>query len=93
MLMWAAERLEGQGQSPGKPKIRCTWAPTHHLSRTRPKAAGEAMAQELGFEVAAAAGVRRSRRVDYSAQCLSLKILPAPITPISANTAALEHLG
>src|SRR3954453_16112915 len=69
MLTWAAEDWKAKGK-PGKPKFVHMGA--NHPYPNAPKAAGEAMATELGFEVlpplvfALAPG-------DYSAQCLSLK--------------------
>src|SRR2546429_2570353 len=69
MLMWAAEDWKAKGKS-GNPKFVHMGA--NHPYPNAPKAAGEALATELGFEVlpplvfALAPG-------DYSAQCLSLK--------------------
>src|SRR5216684_1875635 len=69
MLTWAAEDWKAKGKS-GKPKFVHMGA--NHPYPNAPKAAGEALATELGFEVlpplvfALAPG-------DYSAQCLSLK--------------------
>src|SRR5256885_2700809 len=69
MLIWAAEDWKAKGK-PGKPKFAHMGA--NHPYPNAPKAAGEALATELGFEVlpplvfALAPG-------DYSAQCLSLK--------------------
>src|SRR3979490_905649 len=69
MLTWAAEDWKSKGK-PGKPKFVHMGA--NHPYPNAPKAAGEALATELGFEVlpplvfAMAPG-------DYSAQCLSLK--------------------
>src|SRR6185295_12291211 len=48
MLMWAAEDWKAKGK-PGKPKFVHMGA--NHPYPNAPKAAGEAMAQELGFEV------------------------------------------
>src|ERR1700692_1564832 len=68
-LTWAAEDWKAKGK-PGKPKFVHMGA--NHPYPNAPKAAGEALATELGFEVlpplvfALAPG-------DYSAQCLSLK--------------------
>src|SRR5437868_14333835 len=68
-LMWAAEDWKTKGKS-GKPKFVHMGA--NHPYPNAPKAAGEALATELGFEVlpplvfALAPG-------DFSAQCLSLK--------------------
>jgi len=83
MLMWAAEDWKAKGKS-GKPKFVHMGA--NHPYPNAPKAAGEAMAQELGFEVlpplvfALAPG-------DYSAQCLSLKSSGANYAYLG-NTAA-----
>src|SRR5256714_6736729 len=80
MLMWAAEDWKAKGK-PGKPKFVHMGA--NHPYPNAPKAAGEAMATELGFEAlpplvfALAPG-------DYSAQCLSLK-------SSGANYAYLGH--
>src|SRR6266540_1639193 len=69
MLTWAAEDWKSKGKS-GKPKFVHMGA--NHPYPNAPKAAGEAIAAELGFELlppivfALAPG-------DYSAQCLSLK--------------------
>jgi branched-chain amino acid transport system substrate-binding protein len=68
-LTWAALDWKAKGK-PGKPKFVHMGA--NHPYPNAPKAAGEALANELGFEVmpplvfALAPG-------DYSAQCLSLK--------------------
>src|SRR4051812_8627618 len=83
MLTWAAEDWKAKGKS-GKPKFVHMGA--NHPYPNAPKAAGEAMAQELGFEVlpplvfALAPG-------DYSAQCLSLKSSGANYAYLG-NTAA-----
>src|SRR5207248_3356310 len=69
LLIWAAEDWKAKGK-PGKPKFVHMGA--NHPYPNAPKAAGEALATELGFEVlpplvfALAPG-------DYSGQCLSLK--------------------
>src|ERR1700752_4110720 len=69
MLMWAAEDWKAKGKS-GKPKF--VHMGGNHPYPNAPKAAGAAIAAELGFEVlepivfALAPG-------DYSAQCLTLK--------------------
>ncbi|MGO9359504.1 MAG: ABC transporter substrate-binding protein [Xanthobacteraceae bacterium] len=82
-LTWAAEDWKAKGK-PGKPKFVHMGA--NHPYPNAPKAAGEAMAQELGFEVlpplvfALAPG-------DYSAQCLSLKSSGANYAYLG-NTAA-----
>ena len=69
MLMWAAEDWKAKGK-PGKPKFVHMGA--NHPYPNAPKAAGEAMAQELGFEVLPPL-VFALTPGDYSAQCLSLK--------------------
>ena len=83
MLTWAAEDWKAKGKS-GKPKFVHMGA--NHPYPNAPKAAGEAIAAELGFEVlpplvfALAPG-------DYSAQCLSLKSAGANYAYLG-NTAA-----
>src|ERR1700744_5565359 len=82
-LTWAAEDWKAKGK-PGKPKFVHMGA--NHPYPNAPKAAGEALAAELGFEVlpplvfALAPG-------DYSAQCLSLKSSGANYAYLG-NTAA-----
>jgi branched-chain amino acid transport system substrate-binding protein len=82
-LTWAAEDWKSKGKS-GKPKYVHMGA--NHPYPNAPKAAGEALAAELGFEVlpplvfALAPG-------DYSAQCLSLKSAGANYAYLG-NTAA-----
>ena len=82
-LTWAAEDWKTRSK-PGKPKFVHMGA--NHPYPNAPKAAGEAIAQELGFEVlpplvfALAPG-------DYSAQCLSLKSAGANYAYLG-NTAA-----
>src|SRR6201996_8077892 len=82
-LTWAAEDWKTKGK-PGKPKFVHMGA--NHPYPKAPKAAGEAIAAELGFEVlprlvfALAPG-------DYSAQCLSLKSSGANYAYLG-NTAA-----
>ena len=82
-LTWAAEDWKAKGK-PGKPKFVHMGA--NHPYPNAPKAAGEALATELGFEVlpplvfALAPG-------DYSAQCLSLKSAGANYAYLG-NTAA-----
>src|ERR1700691_4651641 len=82
-LTWAAADWRATG-NPGKPKSVHMVAT--HPYPTAPKAAGEALATELGFEVlpplvfALAPG-------DYSAQCLSLKTAGANCA-YPGNTAA-----
>src|SRR6202167_3746718 len=80
---WATEDWKAKGKS-GKPKFVHMGA--NHPYPNAPKAAGEALATELGFEVlpplvfALAPG-------DYSAQCLSLKSAGANYAYLG-NTAA-----
>ena len=82
-LTWAAEDWKAKGKT-GAPKFVHMGA--NHPYPNAPKAAGEAMAKELGFEVlpplvfALAPG-------DYSAQCLSLKSAGANYAYLG-NTAA-----
>lgn len=82
-LTWAAEDWKSKGKS-GKPKFVHMGA--NHPYPNAPKAAGEALANELGFEVlpplvfALAPG-------DYTAQCLSLKSAGANYAYLG-NTAA-----
>jgi branched-chain amino acid transport system substrate-binding protein len=82
-LTWAADDWKSKGKS-GKPKYVHMGA--NHPYPNAPKAAGEALATELGFEVlpplvfALAPG-------DYSAQCLSLKSAGANYAYLG-NTAA-----
>lgn len=82
-LTWAADDWKAKGKS-GKPKFVHMGA--NHPYPNAPKAAGEALAAELGFEVlpplvfALAPG-------DYSAQCLSLKSAGANYAYLG-NTAA-----
>src|SRR5437868_12707412 len=83
MLTWAAEDWKAKGKG-GKPNFVHMGA--NHPYPNAPKAAGEALATELGFEVlpplvfALAPG-------DYSAQCLSLKSAGANYAYLG-NTAA-----
>ena len=87
-LMWAAEDWKAKGK-PGKPKFVHMGA--NHPYPNAPKAAGEALATELGFEVlpplvfALAPG-------DYSAQCLSLKSRRRQLR-LSRQHRGVEHLG
>ncbi len=69
MLTWAAEDWKSKGK-PGKPKYVHMGA--NHPYPNAPKAAGEALAAELGFEVLPAI-VFALTPGDYSAQCLTLK--------------------
>ncbi|TXJ28363.1 MAG: branched-chain amino acid ABC transporter substrate-binding protein [Afipia sp.] len=69
MLTWAAEDWKSKGKS-GKPKYVHMGA--NHPYPNAPKAAGEAIAAELGFEVLPAI-VFALTPGDYSAQCLTLK--------------------
>src|SRR5947208_5584059 len=83
MLMWAAEDWKAKGK-PGKPKFVHMGA--NHPYPNAPKAAGEAMANELGFEVLPPL-VFALTPGDYSAQCLSLKSSGANYAYLG-NTAA-----
>src|SRR3979411_666746 len=84
MLIWAAEDWKAKGK-PGKPKFVHMGANLPYPNA--PKAAGEALATELGFEVlpplvfALAPG-------DYSAQCLSLKSSGATHAYLGTTAAA-----
>lgn len=69
MLTWAAEDWKSKGK-PGKPKY--VHMGGNHPYPNAPKAAGEAIAAELGFEVLPAI-VFALTPGDYSAQCLTLK--------------------
>ena len=69
MLTWAAEDWKAKGKS-GKPKFVHMGA--NHPYPNAPKAAGAAMAAELGFEVLEPIVFALSPG-DYSAQCLTLK--------------------
>src|SRR6201995_5855345 len=68
-LTWAAEDWKAKGK-PGKPKFVHMGA--NHPYPNAPKAAGEALATELGFEVLPPLVLALSPG-DYSSQCLSLK--------------------
>src|SRR5580692_1333980 len=68
-LTWAAEDWKAKGK-PGKPKFVHMGA--NHPYPNAPKAAGEALAAELGFDVLPPLVFALSPG-DYSAQCLSLK--------------------
>lgn len=68
-LTWAAEDWKAKGK-PGKPKYVHMGA--NHPFPNAPKAAGEALATELGFEVLPPI-VFALTPGDYSAQCLTLK--------------------
>ncbi len=59
MLTWAAEDWKAKGKS-GKPKFVHMGA--NHPYPNAPKAAGEAIAAELGFEVLPPIGVRADAR-------------------------------
>jgi branched-chain amino acid transport system substrate-binding protein len=83
MMMWAAEDWKAKGKG-GKPKFVHMGA--NHPYPNAPKAAGEAMAQELGFEVLPPL-VFALTPGDYSAQCLSLKSSGANYAYLG-NTAA-----
>ena len=69
MLTWAAEDWKAKGK-PGKPKYVHMGA--NHPYPNAPKAAGETLAGELGFEVLPPI-VFALTPGDYSAQCLTLK--------------------
>src|SRR5215204_2635356 len=69
LVSWAAEDWKAKGKS-GKPKF--VHMGGNHPYPNAPKAAGEAMATELGFEVLPPI-VFALTPGDYSAQCLSLK--------------------
>src|SRR6476660_79981 len=69
MLTWAADDWKAKGK-PGKPKFVHMGA--NHPYPNAPKAAGEALAAELGFEVLQPI-VFALTPGDYSAQCLTLK--------------------
>ena len=83
MLIWAAEDWKAKGKT-GKPKYAHMGA--NHPYPNAPKAAGEALATELGFEVLPAI-VFALTPGDYSAQCLSLKSAGANYAYLG-NTAA-----
>ena len=68
-LTWAAEDWKAKGK-PGKPKFVHMGA--NHPYPNAPKAAGEALAKELGFEVLPPL-VFALKPEDFSGQCLSLK--------------------
>src|SRR6202040_3183212 len=82
-LTWAAEDWKAKGKS-GKPKFVHMGA--NHPYPNAPKAAGEALATELGFEVLPPLGFALAPG-DYSAQCLSLKSSGANYAYLG-NTAA-----
>jgi branched-chain amino acid transport system substrate-binding protein len=83
MLTWAAEDWKAKGKS-GKPKFVHMGA--NHPYPNAPKAAGEALAKELGFDVLPPLVFALSPG-DYSAQCLSLKSAGANYAYLG-NTAA-----
>ncbi|MGN6117535.1 MAG: ABC transporter substrate-binding protein, partial [Nitrobacter sp.] len=82
-LTWAAEDWKAKGK-PGKPKFVHMGA--NHPYPNAPKAAGEALAKELGFDVLPPLVFALSPG-DYSAQCLSLKSSGANYAYLG-NTAA-----
>ena len=82
-LTWAAEDWKAKGKT-GKPKFVHMGA--NHPYPNAPKAAGEALAAELGFEVLPPLVFALSPG-DYSAQCLSLKSAGANYAYLG-NTAA-----
>jgi branched-chain amino acid transport system substrate-binding protein len=69
LLMWAAEDWKAKGGS-GKPKFVHMGA--NHPYPNSPKAAGEAFAKELGFEVIPSVQYAMTPG-DYTAQCLTIK--------------------
>ena len=69
MLQWAAEDWKAKGGS-GKPKYVHMGA--NHPYPNAPKAAGEELAKELGFDVLPAVHFALTPG-DYTAQCLTLK--------------------
>jgi len=69
MLIWAKQDWDARGQT-GKPKYVHMGA--NHPYPNSPKAAGETLATELGFEVLPAI-VFALTPGDYTAQCLTLK--------------------
>ncbi|MGE0289429.1 MAG: ABC transporter substrate-binding protein [Bradyrhizobium sp.] len=83
MLIWAADDWKAKGKT-GKPKY--VHMGGNHPYPNAPKAAGEALATELGFEVLPAIVFALSPG-DYSAQCLSLKSAGANYAYLG-NTAA-----
>ena len=83
MLIWAADDWKAKGKA-GKPKFVHMGA--NHPYPNAPKAAGEAIATELGFEVLPPL-VFALTPGDYSAQCLSLKSSGANYAYLG-NTAA-----
>lgn len=69
MLIWARQDWQSRGQS-GRPRYVHMGA--NHPYPNSPKAAGEALAAELGFEVLPAIQFALTPG-DYTAQCLTLK--------------------
>ncbi len=69
LLSWAAEDWKAKGGE-GKPKFVHMGA--NHPYPNSPKAAGEAMAKELGFEVIPSVQYAMTPG-DYTAQCLTIK--------------------
>jgi len=69
MLIWAAEDWKAKGRS-GKPKFMHMGA--NHPYPNAPKAAGQALATELGFEVLPSLEFSM-KPADDTAQCLALK--------------------
>jgi branched-chain amino acid transport system substrate-binding protein len=69
LLMWAAEDWKAKGGS-GKPKFVHMGA--NHPYPNSPKAAGEALAAELGFDVIPSVQYAMTPG-DYTAQCLTIK--------------------
>jgi branched-chain amino acid transport system substrate-binding protein len=87
MLTWAAEDWKAKGK-PGKPKFVHMGA--NHPYPNAPKAAGEAMAAELGFETLPPI-VFALTPGDYSAQCLTLKSSGRQLR-LSRQHRRLQHL-
>ena len=83
LITWAADDWKAKGKS-GKPKF--VHMGGNHPYPNAPKAAGEAIANELGFEVLPPI-VFALTPGDYSAQCLSLKSSGANYAYLG-NTAA-----
>ena len=84
MLTWAADDWKAKGK-PGKPNCSSTGGNPHPYPNA-PKAAGEAIAAELGFELLPPI-VFVLTPGDYSAQCLTLKSSGANYASFLGNTA------
>ena len=87
MLQWAADDWKAKGGRASR--NTSTWAPTTPI-RNSPKAAGETLAQELGFEVLPAVSFALTPG-DYTAQCLTLK-RPGRQLRLSRQHRGLQHL-